>query len=97
MTDAPCIRCGNTPRYPSRRICRQCVNAEEAARARAKRSARGESGECCPLDGQPYRDHQRCRACGICVGPVHIETTVDVTGRCEDCAAWAKKQQKRAA
>ena len=49
----------------------------------------------CPLDKIPIRDHDRCFACGILIGPRHYARTAIMRSgemHCADCAKRAREQ-----
>lgn len=51
----------------------------------------------CVLDGLPLCSHPRCRACGILVGPGHIELRLEARGRCASCSQLSAPPRRPAA
>jgi ribosomal protein L32 len=58
----------------------------------------GETMTTCPVCGVAVDSHERCRDCGIMVGPGHLEERVtSKDGMCSGCVSYWRTQKARGA
>jgi hypothetical protein len=53
------------------------------------------AAEFCACDGLPMEGHDRCKRCGILIGPLHLSSSVNERGVCEACEMFSQRDYGR--